>query len=41
MEVERAVPIELLLEALIGIVDTKLLETVLLEALEAIDIEDG
>mmetsp|Transcript_18537 Transcript_18537/g.55887 ORF Transcript_18537/g.55887 Transcript_18537/m.55887 type:complete len:300 (-) Transcript_18537:1458-2357(-) len=35
------VPVELLLQALVGVVDAQLLEAVLLEALEAVDVQDG
>ena len=34
-------PVELLLQALVGVVDAQLLEAVLLEALEAVDVQDG
>lgn len=37
----NALPVELLLEALIGIVDAQLFKTVLLEALKAIDVQDA
>jgi len=35
------VPVELLLERLVGVVDAELLEVVLLECLEAEDVEDA
>ena len=34
-------PVELLLQALVGLVDAQLLEAVLLEALEAVDVQDA
>ena len=35
------IPVELLLETLVGIVDAQLLEAVLLEALEAVDVQNA